>query len=156
METTVERGGRLGRKYVTVALAVLAGAFMISTTQQLIFGVFTQDARPLRPQADCGTHLRAMEGAVERGISASAHAADEAEASAQYQGALAPEWNDPAGVESRCAAEVPGGTDALATVLRFRAAAEQLARRHASELAPLRHDVASYLPSLPSAPSASP
>jgi hypothetical protein len=152
-ETDVERGRRLGRKYVTVVFGVVALGFMALTTHQLVVGVFGVDARPLPSSEDeqgpgvtCAARLRGMEAAVERGIAAAAHAPDETAASARYRSALAPEWDDSAAVESTCEKEIPGGIDALATVNRLRVAGEQLARRHASELAPLRHDVATYLP----------
>ena len=151
-ESDVERGRRLGRKYVTVVFGTLALAFMAATTKQLIEDVFGVDARPLPLTAEpargtsCADRLRGMEAAIERGITAAAHAPDPTTAGAQYRSALTPEWDDPAGVARVCEKEVPGGTDALATVERLRSAGEQLARRHASELAPLRRDVATYLP----------
>ena len=151
----LERARRLGRKYVIVAFAAVGGAFTVLTTEQLVLGVFVEGARPLASSAvplgassgpSCGESLRRMEAAVERAVTASGQAIDETAASDAYRRALAPEWDGRAAVESRCAAEKPGGTDALASVVRLRVAGEQLARRHASELAPLRRDVASYLP----------
>jgi|SRR5580658_2028889 hypothetical protein len=147
-ETRIERGRRLGRRYVTAAFGVLAGVFMVSTTQQLLFAVFGVDAGPVArtgPRGNCGNHLRAMTSAIDRAISVSARAEDEARATLQYRATLAPEWNDMAAIESFCAEE-ERGVDALAAVVRLRVAGEQLARRHARELAPLRRDVASYLP----------
>jgi hypothetical protein len=151
-ETEVERGRRLGRRYVTMVFGVLALSFMAMTTKELVDGVFGVDARPLSATTDptrgagCAGRLRGMEAAIERGITAAAHAPDQATASTRYRSALAPDWDDGPGVEAACAKEAPGGTDALATVERLRVAGEHLARRHASELAPLRHDVATYLP----------
>jgi hypothetical protein len=150
METPLERGGRLGRRYVVVVFGVLATAFMLSTTAQLTAGVFGVHTHPLDAESTlagraCAGKLRDMEAAVERAIVASVHAPGEAEASLQYEGALLPEWGDAKGVESHCGS-VAEGADALATVLRLRVAGEQLVRRHAREMAPLRRDVASYLP----------
>jgi hypothetical protein len=153
METRVERGRRLGRRYVTAAFGTLAGVFILSTTKQLSFGVFGVDAAPVAQglasatvaEGSCVGHLRAMAAAVDRAISASARAPDEANAAVEYRAALSPEWNDAPTVEAGCSAE-GHGADALATIVRLRVAGEQLARRHASELAPLRRDVAAYLP----------
>jgi hypothetical protein len=155
METPEERGRRLGRKYVLVVFGVLAGAFTLANTQQIIFGVFGLGSSALPPQGSgavpasgCAEELRAMAAAVDRAVSASAQAADEDQATALYRAALAPEWGDsanaPPDIRARCAAE-PHGQDALATVLRLRAAGEEVARRHAAELAPLRRDIAAYL-----------
>ena len=148
LETRVERGRRLGRRYVTAAFGVLAGVFMFSTTQQLLFAVFGVDAGPVARtgvKGTCGEHLRAMTSAIDKAISVSARAEDEARAALQYRATLAPEWNDMPAVESLCA-EDGRGVDALAAVVRLRVAGEQLARRHARELTPLRRDVALYLP----------
>jgi len=86
-----------------------------------------------------------MAAAVDRAIVVSSHAPDDADASRRYRAALAPEWNDAPRLGAACS-EGSQGADALATVVRFRVAGEQLARRHASELAPLRRDVVVYLP----------
>jgi hypothetical protein len=151
METPAQRGRRLGRRYTVLVFGLLASLFMIATTQQLIFGVFGVDARPLARDratgsggASCAEELRGMQAAIDRAILASAHAERETEASLQFQRALLPEWGDGATASAHCAS-TPNGTDALATVVRLRVAGEQLARRHAHELAPLRQDVASYL-----------
>jgi hypothetical protein len=151
METAVERGRRLGRKYVTVLVGIFAGAVTLVSTQQLVAGVFGLGASPIDgthpgvAAGGCAEELRAMSSAVERAIAASSEAPDEARASEQYRAALSPEWNDSPTVESRCAGQAHG-SDALATVVRLRMAGEQLARRHSSELAPLRRDVAAFLP----------
>jgi hypothetical protein len=150
----LERGKRLGRRYVTMVFSVFALAFVVWSTKDLILAVFGGGGRPLPlpvaasahgGEPSCAEELSAMELAVDRAISAAAHAQQEKEASEAYEGALAPEWAHPAGVESRCAAESPHGKDAFATLVRLRVAGEQLARRHARELAPLRRDVASFL-----------
>jgi hypothetical protein len=171
METPTERGRRLGRRYMVFGFGLFACLFMLSTTAQLVYGVFGIGARPLSTSADDGTQptcaeeLRGMQTAVDRAIAASAHARGDKEASRQYLEALLPEWSNgessgdvsqgpPTRVEARCAKEIPGGTDALTAVVRLRMAGEQLARRHAAELLPLRSDVALYLP--PSPPGATP
>jgi hypothetical protein len=159
MDTTlierIERGRRQGRRYVTVAFGVLSGLFILSTTEQLSFAVFGVGAGPLARGANqteepngegsCGELLRALAAAVDRAISVSARAPDEANASRQYRAALGPEWSDtPSAATSSC--QHGRSADALATVVRLRVAGEELAKRHARELAPLRRDVATYLP----------
>lgn len=155
MEADLERGRRLGRKYVTMAFVVLAGLFVLSTTKQLSFGVFGIGSEALggagaglgmATESDkrCGGRLRAMAAAVDRAIAVSAGARDEASAALQYQAALGPEWSDTPAVENSCSANAHGA-DALATVVRLRVAGEQVARRRAGELVPLRRDVATYL-----------
>jgi hypothetical protein len=151
IETDVERGRRLGRKYTIVVFSVLACSFMATTTLQIIFGVFGVGARPITKmessgQTSCAERLRAMEAAVERAVAASARAPDRGVASTRYESALGPEWDDVSSVESLCASEGRGATDALAAVVRLRTMGEELARAHAVELAPLRRDVAAYLP----------
>lgn len=152
MQATLERGRTLGRKYALVGFVTLAAVFVLSTTQQIVFAVFGIGAVPLASAgepgvvpASCEADLRTMTAAVERAILASSSAPDETRAADAYRAALAPEWNPDRGVEARCA-ETERGTDALATVLRFRAVGEELARRHTRELGPLRKDLAVYLP----------
>jgi hypothetical protein len=152
MEATIERGRRLGRKYTLVGFATLATGFVLWTSQQIIFAALGIGAAPLSVDGQrgvasgtCEGELRSMNAAVERAILASASAPDEARAASEYHAALAPEWSDERAVEARCAA-TEHGEDAFASLLRFRRAGEELARRRARELDPLRKDLAAYLP----------
>jgi hypothetical protein len=152
MQDTLERGRKLGRKYTLGVFATLATLFILSTTLQIVFAVFGVGAAPMAAEGEaaavsggCEAELRTMTAAIERAILASASAPGETRAADAYRAALAPEWNDEEGVAARCAA-TPRGTDAFATVLRFRAVGGELARRHARELGPLRADLSVYLP----------
>ncbi len=142
-----------------VVFGAFASAFVVLSAWQLMIAVFGLGARePLAAEkpgtgvgAGCAADLRRMTEAVDRAIAASAGATSEAQASAEYRAALMPEWRDDQGVSARCAAESQG-SDAFATVVRLRMAGEQLARRQATELEPLRRDVAAYLPIVPRNP----
>jgi hypothetical protein len=152
MEATIERGRRLGRKYTLMGFVTLAGGFVLWTSQQIIFAALGLDVSPLPSSGQtaiepgsCEGELRSMTAAVDRAILASASAPDEARASVQYRAALAPEWSEDRGVQARCAT-TPHGEDAFAALLRLKVAGEEVARRHARELGPLRKDLAVYLP----------
>jgi hypothetical protein len=153
MNASLERGRALGRKYTLMGFVTLAAGFIVWTSLQIILAVFGVGAAPLAVEAPagpevpgtCEADLRAMTAAVERAIVASSSATDEGGAAAAYRAALTPEWDADRDVQARCAA-TPRGEDALATVLRFRGAGEELARRRVRELGPLRKDLAVYLP----------
>lgn len=151
MQDPIERARTLGRKYTQMLFATFATLFVAWTSWQIIAAVFGVGAAPLATtpaglaSGDCNADLRLRTAAVERAIVASESDADEPSASARYEAALAPDWNDAAGVEARCAATLHG-EDALAAVMRFRTAGAELARRKARELGPLRKDLEAYLP----------
>ncbi len=151
METDVERGRRLGRKYVLVGFVALASIFVVLTTVEITEGVFGYTAlvragaapRSLVEGA-CSDDLRGLSAAVERAILASSRVSAEGGAVAPYQDALRPEWIHEDAIEARCATD-PAGADAFATVLRLRLVGEDLARRQAGELDPIRRTLAAYL-----------
>jgi hypothetical protein len=144
METHLERGRNLGRKYVLAGFVALAASFVVLTTVEITEGVF--GSTPPAPLADgaCSQQLRGLAMAVERGIAASARLPSGEGAAAQYREALLPEWAEEGAIEARCASE-PTGSDAFATVLRLRRGGEELARRQAGELGPIRRTLGAYL-----------
>jgi hypothetical protein len=144
METHLERGRNLGRKYVLAGFVVLAAIFVVLTTVEITEGVFGSTAPPSLAEGACSQELRNLATAVERAIAASARLPSGEGAAARYREALLPEWAREGAIEARCASE-PTGSDAFATVLRLRIGGEELARRQAGELGPVRRTLAAYL-----------
>jgi hypothetical protein len=148
-DPSLERTRRLAKRYVSAIFVTLAGVFVFLSAQQIITGVYGVGIQPLAPAlsigtASCATELRGLEIAVDRAMIAAARATDEADATAAYRAALAPEWDADQGILARCAVDARGA-DAFAAVTRFRRAGESSVRHQALELAPLRHDIAAYL-----------
>jgi hypothetical protein len=149
METDLERGRRLGRKYVLGVFVALASLFVVVTTLEITLEVFGRGlhgslAAPIPGQGACSEDLRRLAGAVERAIAASGRTLDEGRATTRYREALKPEWDKEGAIEGVCAGEA-GGSDAVAAVVRLRLAGEEVARRQASELGPIRQDLEAYL-----------
>jgi hypothetical protein len=88
--------------------------------------------------------LRGLSAAVERALAASGRISDEGRATARFREALLPEWDKEGAIGAQCAREA-GGSEAVAIVLRLRLAGEELARRQAGELGPIRQDLEAYL-----------
>jgi hypothetical protein len=151
METDVERGRRLGRKYILAGFVTLASVFVVLTTLEITEGVFGSAAHgiasaapPSEAEGACPDDLRGLSAAVERAMTAASRLRDGEEATSRYREALLPEWTKEAAIETQCAG-APGGADAFATVVRLRIAGEALARRQAGELGPIRQTLAAYL-----------
>jgi hypothetical protein len=149
METNLERGRRLGRKYVLVGFVTLASIFVALTTLEIARAVFgagvgiRESVMPaLLADGVCSDDIRGLAAAVERAIAASSRIPSDA--GTQYCNALRPEWLNERAIAAQCASE-PAGADAFATVLRMRLAGEELARRQAGELGPIRRTLAAYL-----------
>lgn len=144
METHLERGRNLGRKYVLAGFVALAAIFVVLTTAEITEGVFGSTAPPTLAGGACSEELQGLAIAVERAISASARLPSGDGAAPQYREALLPEWAKEGAIEAQCASE-PAGSDAFATVVRLRLGGEELARRQAGELGPIRRTLAAYL-----------
>jgi hypothetical protein len=151
-----------GSRYLTIAFSLFASAFMLLSVGQLVMGVFgvgfdafrLPGPAPLAGGA-CASELRGLNDAVGRALSAASRAGtDEQAVTMAYRSALSPEWDEEPAVVRACDAE-PNGREAYGAVLRLRHAGEGLVRRQVVELAPLRQNIAAYLPSFssPSAPA---
>jgi hypothetical protein len=154
LETARKRGSR----YLTIAFATFATAFMLLSVGQLVMGVFgvgfdafrLPGPAPLAAGA-CAGELRGLEAAIGRALGAASRAGTDEKAVTTYRSALSPEWDEETAVATTCDAE-PHGREAYAAVLRLRRGGEDLARRQVVELAPLRQNVSAYLPALAAAP----
>ena len=151
-----------GKRYTMAAFVTFAAVFVGWSAVQVIRGVFGLGVpalaargarggqlegadRPVPLQGDCARGLARLSGAVDRGVARASPARDEAEAATAFRLALSPEWDGAADVEGLCSAQ-PQGRDAYAALMRFRRAGEGYARMQGVELAPLRREVAEYLP----------
>ncbi len=133
------------------AFLSVASIFVALTTVEITIGVFGPRLRvglslgaPLRAEGECAHNLRGLAAAVERAIAASGSASDERRAVARYREKLLPEWGREEVARATCASE-PGGSDAVAVVLRLRLVGEEQARRQAGQLGPIRQDLEAYL-----------
>ncbi len=133
-----------GKRFALAIYGTLASAFVLSSTWQLVFGIFGVVATPLAP-GRCSDDLRLLRSALDRALATAVTAPDTATALDRYQRALAPDWDTEKTVADRCALE-PRGTDAYVLLLRLRLAQEAQLRREAAAMAPLRRDLGAYLP----------
>ena len=96
------------------------------------------------PTPACATGLRELTAAVDRGLAAAAAAPHADDAERRYAEAKAPEWNRRTEIERTCTEDAVG-TDAMAAVTRLDRAAQGLVRKGATELAPVRREVDSFI-----------
>jgi hypothetical protein len=151
METNVERGRRLGRKYILAGFVTLASIFVVLTTLEIARGVLGSSGRvglgggsSPRLEEGCSRSLRGLAAAVERAIAVSARVSEKGGTATSYREALLPEWSKEGVIAAQCEREA-AGADAFATVLRLRLVGEDLSRRQADELGPIRQTLAAYL-----------
>lgn len=133
---------------------VVYGAFVAVTAGfvgSLIFEVATQVFAGETPKvealaAECAQGVKAMEGAVNRGIAAGLGGddADVDDAVARYRGARDEEWKRHDAVAAKCAAQ-PRGTEAMAALARLDRQAEGVVRRQTAELRAVRREVDSFI-----------
>lgn len=149
---------RRARRITAIAVLVVALAFVVSSTWQIISAVFFARPVPIRAETPdeiaCVSGLRRLEAALERATDRAAHATmanapilttDEAHALEAFEAALAPEWDDQASVERTCSSTTRG-KEAWAALLRLRRGLEGSARKDAHEIGPLRRDFETRLP----------
>lgn len=154
-----------GKRVVLSVLVVAACLFVGLSAAQIIQAVFGAGIQPLAPSGERGVHQQAcvegirtlteaLDRAAARAVGVRAAATEWAEkqaivddslAIAAFNTGLSPEWDSENAVQERCGHD-PQGTDAFAALLRLRLAEEQFVRRQVVEIAPLRRDVAAYLP----------
>lgn len=140
---------RANRILLAVFLS-LATAFILSSTYQLVRGVYAapeataaSDLAGRKSTAACREGLTRLVDALDRSYGAATALQGEAEAVPRFRAGLQPEWDERAGVESACA-NARGGPEAFATLLRLREGQEKLLRRQGAEIAPLRRSVQAY------------
>ena len=148
----LEAARRRGKRYTAAAFVSFAAIFVVLSSYELVAAAYGLGITPLpagTPKAvgasACASELRGLTSAVERALAAALVAPNEAQADADFQAALLPEWDRRDAIERTCK-DSPQGRDALAAVERLRRAGEGLVHRQAVELGPPRRDVAAYLP----------
>jgi hypothetical protein len=141
------RARLLGKRAVLVTLLVVATTFIGSSALQIIPSVFGEDEQGGAGAAvapACSEGLQALEEALDRAVSEAYHR-DPDGALGRFRASLLPEWNNVGKIEQVCSKSARG-LDAIAALARLRRAEERLAGRRDAEVAPLRRDVAAYLP----------
>ncbi|WP_394849345.1 hypothetical protein LZC95_18100 [Pendulispora brunnea] len=150
---------KLASRLVYGSFLGLATAFILSSTYQLMIGVFGMGIEPLpssgRPEAAvegqaCADGIAQLSAALERGFAHSvgpdgASARTEEAVVAGFRKNLEPEWTGEAAIERTCASH-PHGQEAFAALLRLKLAQEGFVRRQMVEIDPLRRSVNAYLP----------
>lgn len=140
--------GKRARNAVIAALVVLASAFVVSTTWQIISSVFDLHPVPLPStvaEDDCAHRLRALEAALDRASAAATRASDETAANKTFQAELLPEWSLVSDAQTVCERE-PNGTAAYAALLQLRKGLEGRARHDVAETGALRQALHERLP----------
>lgn len=128
--------------FVTVT-AVFVGGLIYEVAVQ----VFAGEAPKVEAlAAECAQGVRALEGAVNRGIAAGlgSEGVDVDDAVARYRGARDEEWKKLDTVSAACAAQ-PRGKDAMAALARLDRQAEGVVRRQTAELRAVRREVDSFI-----------
>jgi hypothetical protein len=145
--TPAER--RATRVVVALFLAVSA-VFIVESTWELAKGAFQLDLQPVDGSSAeakaCFGEVRRLEGRIDQALVDASKVAP-AEAPRAYAGALGDGFDPPAmaALEATCA-KVPRGLVALSSVLRLHRAEEATLAGRATELAPIRADLARALP----------
>lgn len=149
-----QRRAKLRGKRIALAIyGTFASTFVLISTWQLANGVFGITISPIvaataatapAPKG-CADDIRAMRGALDRAFGVAVTAPDDGAALVSYRRALSPEWDGESAAADRCGGE-PRGADAFAALRRLRVAQEASLRRQVVEMAPLRRDLAAYLP----------
>lgn len=135
-ERARRRGGRIALgAYYALVVVVIVGA-----TAQLTVQVFHRDDHP---PVECRAGLRAMLRAVDSAKAAASTGELSPEAAlARFRAALSPAWDDRDRVERTCREPHDKKLEeAFDTVERLRFAEENVIRRDARDLAPLRRKV---------------
>ena len=143
-----ERAGKQWRRGVVTALGVISVAFVISTSWQLLVSVF--DVGTVRVAGDvagddCAHRIRALEAALDRGVTTAGRAKDEAAAQRAFESELLPEWADEKAAQTACDAD-PHGAEAYSALLRLKQALAGQARHQAVATAELRTSLHARLP----------
>jgi len=147
------------RAAVYAIFSMVASAFVVSSTAQIIYGVFGSDgssseAKLISPE--CKAALTEFDQRITRGITAASTATSRAEAERMYREARGPAWDEPSESSSStaataraqaCASPRPDSphVHAVAAIRQWDRAAEGSARRQADELAPVRRAVDSFI-----------
>jgi hypothetical protein len=142
----IEQARRRGKRYALGVFVVLATAFVVSSTWQIMAGVFgIADARAGESPnaAPCVAAIHDLETALDRARTQSAAAHDEDEAARAFNAALDPALD--AALDARCARN----EDFHAAALRLRSASEVAVRRLAREVGRVQSDVDRLLPAQP-------
>ena len=139
----IEQARRRGKRYALAVFVVLAAAFILSSTWQIMAAVFgISDARAAESSNDapCVAAIHDLEKALDRARVQAAAAHDEDEAARTFNAALAPSIG--ADLDARCARN----EDFHAAALRLRSTSEAAVRRLAREVGRVQSDVDRVLP----------
>lgn len=167
-----DRRARLRAKRAVLGVFIaVASVFIGLSALQIVPAVFGLGVTPLAGLPDlsgptprgCSEGVRRLAAALDRAAARAVEArgdevrsqgrvleekqaaADEEAALQSFRAALAPEWDGEEAVAALCKDD-PRGEDAFAALLRLRLAEEHFLRKELVEIAPLRRDVAAYLP----------
>jgi hypothetical protein len=140
----VRRAKKRVNRVVYGVFVTLAAAFIISNVAQIAMQVFSTKGSGRLPTPTCAAGLRELTAAVDRGLAAAAAAPNADDAERRYAQAKAPEWNRRTEIEHTCTEDAVG-TDAMAAVTRLDRAAQGVVRKGATELAPVRREVDSFI-----------
>jgi len=143
-----QRAGKQWRRGVVIALGVISVAFVISTTWQLVVGVFGVGSVAVAPDVagdDCAHRIRTLEAALDRGVTAAGRSKDEASAQKAFDAELLPEWAEEGVAQTRCDAD-PHGAEAYSALLRLKQALAGQARHQVVATAQLRAALHARLP----------
>lgn len=159
---------RVASRLVYGSFLGLATAFILSSTFQLVVGVFGVGSEPLAaadpspagpdglntpstPSTQaCADGIARLSAALDRNLARAVvpegeSVRTEEAALAAFRKGLDPEWTEEAAIQQSCVNE-PRGEDAFAALLRLKLAQEGLVRRQMAEIDPLRRNVQAYLP----------
>lgn len=128
------------------AFIALTAAFVVSSVAQVARTLFGGAAGGAPPPigTDCAQGVRGLALAVEQARAAAASAPNLIEAERRYEATKRPAWERHEAVARACQAD-PAGPDALSAVVRLDRATQGALRREASQLAPVRREVDSFI-----------
>jgi hypothetical protein len=139
----IEQARRRGKRYALVLFVVLATAFVVSSTWQImagVFGIANARAGETTPAAPCVAAIRDLETALDRARTQAAAAHDEDDAARTFNAAIDPSLGTT--LDARCARD----EDLHAAALRLRSASEVAVRKLAREIGRVQSDVDRLLP----------
>ena len=139
----IEQARRRGKRYALAVFVVLATAFVVSSTWQImaaVFGISDARAGESSDDAQCVAAIHDLEKALDRARVQAATAHDEDGAARTFNAALDPTVS--ADLDARCTRN----EDFRAAALRLRSASEAGVRRLAREVGRVQSDVDRVLP----------
>jgi|GEM_PF-4703840 hypothetical protein len=131
------RARKLGRRYGVIVLAIVAVAFTISLTTQIITQCFGLNAGNKLPPEDCVRGIRTLESALDDANGKAGREREGEGVHRAWSNGLMPEWSQAPAIERTCA-QTPEGTQAYASLARLRHAYEVALDQRVTDVKPLR------------------